>query len=83
MPFPFLLTASCILSFRRLAQLADRLRHLLLSEHGRAGHEEAPWELFFNEAIERFFARTYAGDYENQLIAKFMTYLPQNPPWKK
>jgi len=47
------------------------------------GHEEASWELFFNEAIERFFAGTYAGDYEKQLVDKFMTYLPQDPPWKK
>jgi phosphoglycolate phosphatase-like HAD superfamily hydrolase len=47
------------------------------------GHEEASWELFFNEAIERFFAGTYAGDYEKQLVEKFMTYLPENPPWKR
>jgi phosphoglycolate phosphatase-like HAD superfamily hydrolase len=47
------------------------------------GHEEASWELFYNEAIDRFFAGTYAGDYEAKLIKEFMKYLPEKPPWKR
>ncbi len=47
------------------------------------GDEDKSWERFFNEASERFFAGTYAGDYEAQLIAEFETYLPETPPWKK
>ncbi|NQT84535.1 hypothetical protein HQ563_16050 [bacterium] len=45
--------------------------------------EDKSWEQFFNEASERFFSGTYAGDYEAQLIAEFETYLPEIPPWKR
>ncbi|NQT84538.1 hypothetical protein HQ563_16065 [bacterium] len=47
------------------------------------GGEDKSWERFFNEASERFFSGTYAGDYEAQLIAEFETYLPETPPWKQ
>ncbi len=47
------------------------------------GHEADSWKLFFEEAADRFFAGSYAGDYEKRLIEKFMTYLPSTPPWKK
>lgn len=47
------------------------------------GHEEISWERFFNDALERFFAGTYAGNYEKQLIDQFEGYLPDTPPWKK
>ena len=46
------------------------------------GHEEASWERFNREAIERFFNHTYAGAYEASLIAEFETLLPATPPWK-
>ena len=46
------------------------------------GAEEASWELFYNEAIDRFFEGTYAGDFETGLIDKFNSYLPENPPWE-
>jgi phosphoglycolate phosphatase-like HAD superfamily hydrolase len=46
------------------------------------GHEEASWERFNREAIERFFNHTYAGAYEASLIAEFETLLPAKPPWK-
>jgi len=46
------------------------------------GHEEASWELFYNEALHRFFEGTYAGDYEKELIKTFEKMLPENPPWK-
>lgn len=46
------------------------------------GAEEQSWKRFFDEAMGRFFAGTYAGEYEAALIAEFSTYLPDTPPWK-
>jgi len=46
------------------------------------GHEEASWERFLAESLERFFAGTYAGEYQDKVIAEFDTYLPEQPPWK-
>jgi phosphoglycolate phosphatase-like HAD superfamily hydrolase len=46
------------------------------------GHEEASWERFYREALEKFFKGTYAGAYEQTLIAEFESYLPEQPPWK-
>ncbi len=47
------------------------------------GGEEQSWERFYNEARQRFFAGTYAGQYEADLIAEFERYLPDTPPWKR
>jgi phosphoglycolate phosphatase-like HAD superfamily hydrolase len=47
------------------------------------GHEEASWERFVNEGIERFFNGEYAGEYEAALIAEFDGYLPETPPWER
>ena len=47
------------------------------------GNEEVAWQRFHDEALERFLAGTYAGAYEDALIAEFNTYLPSTPPWKK
>jgi len=46
------------------------------------GDEAASWKRFFEEAADRFFAGTYAGDYENALIDTFLACLPETPPWK-
>jgi phosphoglycolate phosphatase-like HAD superfamily hydrolase len=46
------------------------------------GREDQSWERFFREAIDRFFAGTYAGEYEAALIAEFDALLPEAPPWK-
>ena len=46
------------------------------------GHEDASWERFLNEAADRFFNGTYAGEYEAKLIAEFEKLLPETPPWK-
>jgi len=46
------------------------------------GHEEASWELFYHEALDRFFDGSYQGEYQDALIAKFKTYLPENPSWQ-
>ena len=46
------------------------------------GKEEASWERFHKEALDRFFGGRYAGDYEHKLLRDFETSLPENPPWK-
>jgi phosphoglycolate phosphatase-like HAD superfamily hydrolase len=47
------------------------------------GGEEAAWQRFYGEALERFFAGTYAGDYEQQLVEQFQRCLPEDPPWQR
>ncbi len=47
------------------------------------GNEEASWERFYKEALDRFFEGTYAGEYEEALIKEFDAYLPSMPPWKR
>jgi len=49
----------------------------------KPGQEDASWERFFNEALDRFFAGTYTGDYEAELIREFDALLPETPPWKR
>ncbi len=46
------------------------------------GHEDDSWKRFYEEALDRFFAGTYSGEYENSLIKEFERYLPENPIWK-
>ncbi|MBU6401499.1 MAG: HAD family hydrolase, partial [Verrucomicrobia bacterium] len=45
------------------------------------GKEEASWERFDWEALDRFFAGTYAGPYEQALVQEFEASLPEQPPW--
>lgn len=45
------------------------------------GHEEASWEKLHNEGLDRFFAGTYAGAYEAELLKEFNASLPENPAW--
>ena len=47
------------------------------------GREDASWKRFYEEALERFLAGTYAGSYEAELIDEFEASLPEVPPWKK
>jgi len=47
------------------------------------GSEEESWERFYNEARDRFLSGTYAGSYEEKLVAEFETFLPEIPPWKR
>ena len=47
------------------------------------GHEEESWQLFYEEASDKFLAGEYAGDYEAKLIEEFETLLPETPPWKR
>jgi phosphoglycolate phosphatase-like HAD superfamily hydrolase len=45
------------------------------------GHEEASWRRFQDEGADRFLSGAFAGEYEQQLLAEFDRYLPENPPW--
>lgn len=47
------------------------------------GHEAASWKRFRDEAFGRFLDGTYAGAYQEALIAEFEQYLPETPAWKK
>jgi phosphoglycolate phosphatase-like HAD superfamily hydrolase len=46
------------------------------------GDEERSWDRLFKEALSRFFAGTYAGDYEAALIREFEACLPEKPAWQ-
>jgi len=46
------------------------------------GSEEASWEQFYREALNRFLSGTYAGEYEDNLIAEFEKILPEKAPWE-
>jgi phosphoglycolate phosphatase-like HAD superfamily hydrolase len=47
------------------------------------GQEEKSWQRFYEEGMARFFAGTYAGEYEANLIREFEALLPDTPPWKR
>ncbi len=46
------------------------------------GAEEASWQRFFEEGIDRFMAGTFAGEYQAALLAEFDRRLPERPPWE-
>ena len=46
------------------------------------GSEDNSWQRFFEEALPRFFAGTYAGEYMHAQIARFETLLPERPTWR-
>jgi phosphoglycolate phosphatase-like HAD superfamily hydrolase len=46
------------------------------------GSEEASWETLYHEGLNRFFAGTYAGDYEAGLVKQFDASLPEHPEWR-
>ena len=45
------------------------------------GHEEASWERFLNEALDRFVSGRFRGPYENARISEFRAVLPEHPDW--
>jgi phosphoglycolate phosphatase-like HAD superfamily hydrolase len=47
------------------------------------GAEEESWQRFFEEALPRFFAGEYAGEYMETQLARFFALLPERPPWKR
>lgn len=46
------------------------------------GEEEASWQRFHDEAIDKFFAGSYAGEYQQKLLDEFDSFLPEQPKWK-
>ncbi len=46
------------------------------------GNEEVSWQRFYQEALDRFFAGTYAGEYEARLVKEFDACLPERPNWQ-
>ncbi|MBN1994592.1 MAG: HAD family hydrolase [Anaerolineae bacterium] len=47
------------------------------------GHEDESWQRFYEEAVPKFLALEYAGDYETKLIEAFEKFIPEIPPWQK
>ncbi len=47
------------------------------------GEEEASWEVFLNEAADRFKNGQYSDEYAGALNEEFERHLPDTPPWKK
>jgi phosphoglycolate phosphatase-like HAD superfamily hydrolase len=45
------------------------------------GAEEASWRRCLEEGLERFLTGTFAGEYQQQLLAEFEKRLPERPPW--
>ncbi|MBN1918617.1 MAG: HAD hydrolase-like protein [Verrucomicrobia bacterium] len=45
------------------------------------GDEAASWKRFHDEALDRFFAGEYQGEYEDSLVEDFLRRLPDTPPW--
>lgn len=45
------------------------------------GAEEASWKRLLDDGIPRLLAGTFAGDYQNELLAEFDSCLPERPPW--
>jgi phosphoglycolate phosphatase-like HAD superfamily hydrolase len=45
------------------------------------GNEEASWDRLHNEGLTHFFAGTFSGGYQEQLLEEFSNYLPENPNW--
>jgi phosphoglycolate phosphatase-like HAD superfamily hydrolase len=46
------------------------------------GAEEASWERFYKEGIDRFLSGKFDGGYQKQLLDEFNKYLPELPPWQ-
>lgn len=45
------------------------------------GQENRSWRLFHEEALARFIAGTYKGEYHDRLIEEFRRSLPEKPSW--
>ncbi|HNR30815.1 MAG TPA: HAD family hydrolase [Candidatus Hydrogenedentes bacterium] len=74
----------------KILMIGDANGDLKAARHNHAlfypinpGDEDASWQRLYEEGLDRFFAGTYAGDYEAQLITEFEKYLPETPPWKR
>jgi len=46
------------------------------------GKEKESWKRFKDEALGKFLDGTFAGEYQQALIAEFESYLPDEVPWE-
>jgi phosphoglycolate phosphatase-like HAD superfamily hydrolase len=46
------------------------------------GSEDESWQRFFEDALPRFFAGTYAGAYMEAQVERFLAQLPERPTWR-
>lgn len=46
------------------------------------GAEEQSWQRLHSEGLDKFFAGTFVGSYQQELLDEFHRYLPSEPPWK-
>lgn len=46
------------------------------------GQEEASWQRFHDEAIDRFLSGTFAGEYQEMLLQEFDSFLPEKPSFR-
>jgi phosphoglycolate phosphatase-like HAD superfamily hydrolase len=46
------------------------------------GSEAASWRRFHDEALGRFLTGSFAGSYQDGLVAEFTALLPTTPPWR-
>jgi phosphoglycolate phosphatase-like HAD superfamily hydrolase len=46
------------------------------------GGEDESWRRFHDEALGRFFDMSYAGAYQEELLAEFRKSLPEKAPWQ-
>ncbi len=46
------------------------------------GEEEASWQRFHDEAIDRFLGGSFAGEYQQKLLEEFDSFLPEKPKWR-
>lgn len=47
------------------------------------GDEERSWARFASEGLERFFEGSFAGEYQDGLLAEFSSVLPSQPSWEE
>jgi phosphoglycolate phosphatase-like HAD superfamily hydrolase len=47
------------------------------------GFEDESWQRFFEEALPRFFAGNYAGQYMDAHLERFVKILPEELPWQR
>lgn len=45
------------------------------------GKEEASWERFYKEGMDKFFDGAFQGSYQEELLKEFDSYLPEKPSW--
>ncbi len=54
-----------------------------VTEDSLAGNAQLSWKRFFEEGAEKFFAGTFAGAYQAELMREFDAALPEKAPWQK